>query len=297
MIGRSFDYPERDSSEITIFEHVRKYLEQVIAKIPYTYNPSLGNTDISLDAKKQHFISGMNYFVGLKLTIKQSQIKENKDKISQNVIPFIRSKIYTSPSKKYDTELKDDMTANYPSYYPVKAPIGNNGILHYQTKGSYRNKGGYVLYVRGNSDQAEGLHQTISFINSFEDNRIISITAESMFYNVNYGYIFYLSQSFLVNHGSKIDTTTNMEGLDPRLYSTKMKPGYIVAIMLALQIIFQVIVLYELIKLIIKTAYYISDLVAGNKIYIAMNDIISLVIIAFCIADIAFWYQQYFQLK
>jgi len=236
----------------------------------------------AIDPETQHFLGGVNYLTGIRITRKESLLETNTDSISKAVITKVRPQIYTTVSKRYKKERTTRLS---------------NG-LNYERNGGYNNKGGYVLYLGGDLDLKGAEDKYEDFRKAFGDEKaMISITLEFIFYNVNYGQFLYKAQKFLVTHQSTIQATETVRGFDPSLFKTRNKSESFRTAIIVMSILFQVLVLYTILKVIFVSIYYVIDILSGKRIYILTNDIASLIVVAFAITSIGYWYKTLISLQ
>jgi hypothetical protein len=258
------------------------YIDKVVLEVSFFSDENLykllAEYGIVVNKETQHFLGGVNYLTGIRITRKQTELEVNDDSISKNVIKEVRPQIYNTVSKKYNKE----QTSSPPNY---------------ERTGGYNNKGGYVLYLRGDSTLDNARDDYDTFKSSFKEKGMISLTLEFMFYNVNYGQFLYKAQKFLVTHQSTIRASETVRGFDPTLFKTNNKSQSHRTAIIAMSVLFQVLVLYTILKLIFTFIYYILDIISNKRIYISANDIASLIVVAFALASIAYWYRTLVDLK
>ena len=161
-----------------------------------------------------HYIAGFNLLSGVRVTIKKTKLIRNNDKISKEVKPEIRPEIYHSSARKYETE---DMDIDV-----------DNSYIKKDKAYTYKNKGGDSIYISGVNTYNEAIEKLNPILRSdsvpyFKQNETISIVFEYLFYNVNYGYLLYMAQGFLLNHQSTVTLTNRTIVIDPKLHSTSTK--------------------------------------------------------------------------
>eukprot|EP00826_Nyctotherus_ovalis_P002435 TRINITY_DN10489_c0_g2_i1.p1 TRINITY_DN10489_c0_g2~~TRINITY_DN10489_c0_g2_i1.p1 ORF type:complete len:278 (+),score=14.81 TRINITY_DN10489_c0_g2_i1:276-1109(+) len=265
--NRQFGAPPKTFKQISTILDIFNYMQYVILKNTFE--------EISDDPKM--FLTHMNYVVGFRMTLKRAKRKENKDKISKTKYPIVRLGRYTDPFKKYSTESEDQF-----------------GEFPYKKEGTYKDRGGYSMFFSGTQDQAHVLPVINKMFNAenlwFDPNGTTSIIFEFMFYNINYDTIVYLAQGMLTGGEGVITTAQRWRTFNPNLYTTG-KNNIKLAFIYIFQILFQVMTLYEIIKIIMKICNYAIDVCSGKRIYIYFNDVFSLITIAFAITCIIYWYK------
>lgn len=280
----------RTYSSIIHAEHLKQYINEVVLVISFANEASLNNLkneyQIDIDPSRQHFLSGVNYFVGLRITRKQSKLEDNSDEVSKEVIKKVKPAIYGSSTKKHKTEMKS----------PVKRANGE-GYYEYSNEGSFMDAGGYVLYIPGSYNEEEAIEAYDQFDNSFVEGGMISLVLEFLIFNVNHGQFLYKAQKFLVTHQSTITISEKVRGFDPTLYSTTNKGAGKLVAMYILAVVFQLLIVYCILKLIFASIYYAMDFFSGKRVYVSMNDIISLIVVGFSLTSVVYWYKQALDLK
>eukprot|EP00826_Nyctotherus_ovalis_P031033 TRINITY_DN2477_c0_g1_i15.p1 TRINITY_DN2477_c0_g1~~TRINITY_DN2477_c0_g1_i15.p1 ORF type:complete len:137 (-),score=32.02 TRINITY_DN2477_c0_g1_i15:163-573(-) len=110
-----FGTEKRTYSSIIHAAHTKKYINDVVLVMSFSKEESLNNlkneyqTDI--DPSKQHFLSEVNHFVGLRITRKQSELEDNSDETSKEVIKKVMPAIHGSSEKRHKTEMKNPVKA------------------------------------------------------------------------------------------------------------------------------------------------------------------------------------------
>jgi hypothetical protein len=216
----------------------------------------------------------MNYVVGLRMTLKRSKLIENKDKISKKLFPEIRSKRYRDPFKKYSSQIE-----------------GEADFTQYSQGGTYKGRGGYSQFFPYNTKKSEALgYLTKLEGNWYDPQKTLSIIVEFMFYNINYDTIAYMAQGFLLEEAGVILNDRRWRTFNPNLYATGRNDAKLV-FMYIFQILFQVMVLYEIIKMVMKFCYFAIDICTGKRVYIFFNDVVSIITIVFGLTCAIYWYK------
>lgn len=239
----------------------------------------------NVDANPYHFIGGINSVAGLRFTTKRARLIENKDPISKDVIKKVKPEIYDSPSKTYDTEEKEPF-------------VGDTKTYKWTKEKSFNDAGGYVVYLPGNSTYIGAAVEILDmyYNNWFDNKEMVTFAIEYLFYNPNFGRLIYMSQAFLVTHSGTVELYEKIRSCAPELYDSNQGTGMLV-LRLILNILFQVIVLYDLLKVIFKFIYHALDLFAGKKVFIPTNDIAAVITVSMCLTCIIYWYALIFGVR
>ena len=271
---RAFDSQNRKLADITTLNETVTYIQSVIMPVIFNNGPSAHDLTGPADDQTYHFVYSSNYVCGMRLTIKKAKLIQNTDPISSAVFAQKRAEIYTTAENTYSSENTD--------------PIGN---YTYTYKGSFRGKGGYVIYFPGNISQmnARLKFQDLVDIDMFIPIETISLTLELLFYNANYETGLYVALSFLEENAGTITYKETVNGFQPEVYDS-FHSATITTVILILQIAFQFFIYLDLIKLILRFVHHGIDLVTGKKIYIPSSDFVGVIVNTFCIASLIYWY-------
>jgi len=265
IVHREFGIPPIKFADIVTIQQLKTYLEEIV--FPKTFPKG---------TKGHRYLSYMNYVVGLRITLKRSELVRNNDKISKALYPEIRPKVYKDPFKKYSTQSKEKC-----------------GTYTYSEAGTYKGRGGYSKFFPYGFelDNSEDIFDTIddAFKHCFEDIRTFSIIIEFMFYNINYDTIVYIAHGFLIEGTGTLMNDRRWRTFNPNLYVAGRNDAKLISIYV-FQILFQVMILYEIIKIIIKFCYYAIDIFTGKRVYIFLNDVFSIITVAFGLTCVIYWY-------
>lgn len=250
------------------------YIQSVVLPVFFNNGPSAHDLTAPINDQTYHFVYSSNYVCGMRITIKKAQLIKNTDPISSAVFAEKRAEIYTTADSTYGSEETDQ--------------IGN---YTYSYSDSFKGKGGYVIYFPGNITQ---MNARLMFQQIVDDNMLtpietISITLEFIFYNANYEAGLYVALSFLEENAGTITYTQIINGFQPQVYDS-FHTASITTVKYILQIAFQFFIYLDLIKLILRFVHHSIDLVSGKKIYIPSSDFVGVIVNAFCITSLIFWY-------
>ena len=268
----------RVAQNIKTLEELTDFIQKIMIPISFNNDVSIKSSTANDEDNTAHFINGMNYMCGLQFTVKRTKLVANPDRYSKNAIIYSRKEEYGSANTEYDTEDKD--------------PFGTSTIYTYTKKNSYNGKGGYVQFFPGKqtlSDANELMKEMVAN-DWFVVNKTIALTTELLFYNSNYGSIIYFVANFLVQSSGNIGYDIRFRTGTPQLYDSNQSTTSM-GILFAIQIVFQLLMYLELLKIIISFIYHSIDLFTGKKIFIPTNDYMAVITIAFALTSRILWYR------
>jgi len=253
-----------------------EYMRKVLLPLSYSNEQSIYGE--ASENSTAHYLNGLNYMCGIRLTLKKIEMMPNYDKISNKVFTFIRAEDYTTADATYKSE--------------YTKPIGTTSTFNYTRKNSFNNKGGYVHYFPGHITKAEALFMFNHLIqnNWFTPIDTLSLTTELMFYNAHYRSGLYMSISFIIPNAGTAIVTETVEGFQPQLYDDFVSDGRITWQYL-LQAIFQALVYYDILRLLMKFIISVIYIVTGKKGSFKLRDVFAAGLMALCLASIVYHYK------
>ncbi|MDR3547289.1 MAG: hypothetical protein P4M11_03265 [Candidatus Pacebacteria bacterium] len=254
-----------------------QFLAGVVIPLSFNNGVSITSNTTSDDENTDHFVNGMNYMCGLRFTLKRAKLEENPNQNSKQAMPYIRKDSYGNAEKTYDSE--------------DTSPFGTSTVYYYTKKNSYNGKGGYVQFFPGSMflGDAEDYMSEMIANKWFVSSQTISLTMELMFYNANYGAVAYYAVSFLLSSGGSIGYTSKIRSGVPQIFDS-FQSGASLGLLYAIEVIFQLFMYFDLLKILLRFTYHTIDLFTGKKIFIPNNDYIAVLTIAFALASRIFWY-------
>ncbi len=280
---RKIDGDNRTYNEIRTLDHMVSFIVNVT--IPKCFNNEISATNLTGGAKetinRAHFINGYNYLVGMRFTLKKAQLAPNKDAFSKAVLPIVRQEIYTTPDASYSSEYKE--------------PLGR---YTYTEKNSYNEKGGYVTYLPGNMTILEAIAEFESMRKAkwFETLTTISFTIEMLYYNANYESALYIIMPFLLENSGTVARSRRVYAFWPQGFDESHSKT-ILTIYYLLEALFQLLMYVDLIKLLYHFISQIIKLVSRQKCYVPTTDLITSIVLIFCLTSEGYWYDKIEGLK
>lgn len=253
-----------------------EYMRKVLLPLSYSNEQSIYGE--SSENNTAHYLNGLNYMSGIRLTLKKIEMVPNSDKTSNQVFTSIRAEDYTTADATYKSEHKE--------------PIGTTKTFYYTRKNSFNNKGGYVHYFPGDITKSEALNMFDELIenNWFTAIDTLSVTTELVFYNGHYKSGLYLAISFIIPNAGTAIMTETVEGFQPQLYDDFISDARITWQYL-LQAVFQVLVYYEVLRLLMRFTCTVIYIVTGKKGNLKFSDLIATGLMALCLTSIVYWYK------
>lgn len=263
---RTFGTDLKTFSQIGTTDDLKEYLSEIVVGESFS------------SAAQHNFISFANYLTGIRFTLKRAKLKANSDKISKSRFPRIRAEQYKDPFKKYSTENKDDF-----------------GKYRHSKEDTFGDKGGYAVFMPGSMKREDAVNAVQELWQGteswLEPNRTLSIIVEFMFYNINYDTIAYVAQGFLVNTGGMVAKHERWRTFNPNLYAAG-RNNLKLAFIYTFQVLFQLVTVYEIIKLIILFLHHAIDICTRKVVFLYLNDMVSIVTAAFALTCMVLWYRM-----
>lgn len=142
-----------------------------------------------------HFLNGFNYFVGARLT-------HNRASMKQVTIP---STDFSKNVRKKNYNGVTDQT-----YKHIDTGTFGTQNIEYSSEGGYEGKGGFVHYFKSNAHIGDVNREYTQMLNDgLIDEKMISLTIESIFYNENYKVGLYFVYEFMNNNAGKVEVFTD----------------------------------------------------------------------------------------
>jgi hypothetical protein len=275
-MSRPFDAAGRKFADVKTIDEMVEYMRKVLLPLSYSNEQSIYGE--ASENATVHYLNGLNYMCGIRLTLKKIEMVPNYDKISNKVFTFIRAEDYTTADATYKSE--------------YTKPIGITSTFNYTRKNSFNNKGGYVHYFPGHITKAEALLMFNNLIdnNWFTPIDTLSLTTELMFYNAHYKSGLYMSISFIIPNAGTAIVTETVEGFQPQLYDDFVSGGRITWQYL-LQAVFQALVYYDTLRILMKFVVAVIYMVTGKKGNFKLSDVFAAGLMALCLTSIVYWYK------
>jgi hypothetical protein len=147
-----------------------------------------------------HFLSSFNYFVGARFTVNRANMKPTSVNSGNSTYEFLKRE------SNYEGQTNS-------SYSDVeKTPFGKADI-EYTGSGGYSGEGGYVLFLRWDTKYEMLRNIFFAFVaDGLFDEKFISLTLESIFYNENYQTGIHIAYMFMYNNAGDLEVyqTTHM---------------------------------------------------------------------------------------
>ena len=184
---RPFNAQIESYKNITKKEDIALFIQNVL--IQEIFNETI--KEYTALTEGYHYISGFNYFMGIRLTHNRAELIQ--DPTDTSTKKLIRKRDYQGTASQSFSDV-------------VESPFGRNSTA-YQSGGGFNNKGGYVHHFANDLtlQKANQTYQDLITDGLFDQN-FLSLALEVVFYNENYQAGTVLIYQFLENNAGRVES-------------------------------------------------------------------------------------------